>query len=118
MEMMQTLKSKDVTFVNPHEVPICQEKGIPVLDVRTVDQYDKVTLFLFLALADCQTFVALFLSPCLHDVASIFSLVHRSFERETQSFLLVLHGLRRHVSSCLLSLMDSRHDAGFSKVAE
>lgn len=42
--MMQTLKSNNVTFVNPHEVPICQEKGIPVLDVRTVEQYEKVGL--------------------------------------------------------------------------
>ena len=42
MEMMQTLKSNNVTFVNPHEVPICQEKGVPVLDVRTAEQYSKV----------------------------------------------------------------------------
>jgi hypothetical protein len=44
LEMMQTLKENGVTLINPHEVPICQEKGIPVLDVRTIKQYEEVML--------------------------------------------------------------------------
>lgn len=83
--MMQVLKSKDVTFVNPHEVPICQEKGIPVLDVRTVEQYDKVRIFCPPAAAYPLTLVPLLSGcPCLPDVARIGVHVYVSFEQETE----------------------------------
>lgn len=42
LEMINTLKSNDVTFINPHEVKISQDKGVSVLDVRTAKQYEQV----------------------------------------------------------------------------
>jgi hypothetical protein len=41
-EMMNMLKERGVSMINPHEVPISQEKGIPLIDVRTTEQFEQV----------------------------------------------------------------------------
>lgn len=39
LQMLAMLREKGVTMIQPQEIKFCAEKGMPLIDVRTADQY-------------------------------------------------------------------------------